>query len=139
MKIDEGVIRKIIDHAKNDAPLEACGYLGESEGVIVEAYPMKNIDQSGEHFSFAPEEQFAVVRQMRGKGQRAAAVYHSHPSTPARMSNEDLRLAVDKSITYVIVSLTGNNDEIKAFRFKDGQFCNDEIYRVGYNRISEDP
>lgn len=41
-------------------------------------------------------------------------MYHSHPATPPRMSEEDIRLAYDTSITYLIYSML--TDEIKAFQ-----------------------
>lgn len=34
IKIDAAVISGMIDHAKKDAPIEACGYLAEKDGVI---------------------------------------------------------------------------------------------------------
>ena len=42
---------------------------------------------------------------MRKDGERPRAVYHSHPSSPARMSEEDLRLLIDPSFSSVIISL----------------------------------
>ena len=83
LKISEKVISGIIAHAKKDAPIEACGYLAEKEGVIIHQYRMKNADASDIHFSLDPEEQFDAVRDMREKGFKLAAVYHSHPATPA--------------------------------------------------------
>ena len=74
-----------------------------------------------EHFSFEPAEQFATVRQMRAAGVRLRAVYHSHPATPARPSPEDIRLANDPSLSYVIVSLAGLQPDVKSFRIRDGQ------------------
>lgn len=84
-------------------------------------FRLKNVDASPEHFSFAPAEQFAAVRQMRAAGVRLRAVYHSHPATPARPSIEDIRLANDPALSYVIVSLAGELPEVKSFRIRDGQ------------------
>lgn len=49
------------------------------------------------------------------------AVYHSHPATPARPSAEDIRLANDPSISYVIVSLAGPEADVKSFLIHNGQ------------------
>ena len=82
---------------------------------------MENTDSSGEHFSLNPEEQFAVVKDMRTRGIKLMAVYHSHPETPARPSVEDIRLAYDPGLSYVIVSLADGIDTVKSFRITDGK------------------
>ncbi len=43
-------------------------------------------------------------------------VYHSHPESPARLSEEDLRLLNDPLMVYVIVSLMTEKPDTKAFR-----------------------
>jgi len=115
----ETVLAELIEHARRDAPLEACGYLGGKDGIITVCYPMKNIDSSGEHFSLDPEEQFSVFRDIRKNNKTLAAVYHSHPDSPARPSVEDIRLAYDPDIHYVIVSLMGGVESVNSFLIKD--------------------
>lgn len=116
MEMCKSVYEKIIEHARREMPLEACGYLGGNERTVLEVYSLTNIDKSGEHFSFDPKEQFEAVLAMRKKKQRAVAVYHSHPETPARPSQEDIRLAFDPEIIHVIVSLAAAEPEVRAFR-----------------------
>lgn len=116
MKIARRILDRIIEHAKKDAPIEACGYLACRESIITASYPLRNMDKSGEHFSFYPEEQFAAVRDARSKNLQICAVYHSHPNTPARPSDEDKRLAYDPDILYAIVSLAGGRQEMKIFK-----------------------
>jgi len=41
--------------------------------------------------------------------------FHSHPSTPARQSKEDIRLAYDPSASYLILSLAEDIPVLKAF------------------------
>jgi len=115
LRITSDVLADIVAHARQEAPIEACGYLAEKDGLTSRAYRMTNADASSEHFSLAPAEQFATVRAMRQDGYRLRAVYHSHPASPARMSEEDIRLAVDRSLSYVIVSLAGPEPVVKAF------------------------
>ena len=51
---------KIVDHAKNGLPNEACGLLGgyvEGEKrVVTDVYLLRNVDESREHFSMDPAE-----------------------------------------------------------------------------------
>src|SRR5665811_1505202 len=89
--------------------LEACGYLAGEGAEVKEYIIMTNTDKSAEHFSFDPKEQFAAVKTARVKGQTLIAVCHTHPASLARMSQEDIRLANDPSVKYVILSLLDGN------------------------------
>ncbi|OGV74165.1 MAG: hypothetical protein A3K19_21065 [Lentisphaerae bacterium RIFOXYB12_FULL_65_16] len=91
--------------ARRVAPLEACGLLAGREGHATTCYELVNADGSSEHYSMRPEEQFAAAKDMRAKGQKLLAIWHSHPASPARMSDEDLRLAYTPGVVYVILSL----------------------------------
>ncbi len=127
LKIQREARDAIIHHARRDAPLEACGYLAERDGVVVQHFPLTNADASEEHYSLKPEEQFAALRQMRSAGLTLRAVYHSHPASPARPSEEDIRLAHDPGISYVIVSLLNGEDRMKSFRIADGTAATEEM------------
>lgn len=121
MKIKKEVVERLFAHAQKEKPREACGYLAGRNGVITVSYVLSNIDKSSEHFSFDPKEQFQALKDARSKGLEILAVYHSHPKTPARPSEEDIRLAYDPDILYAIVSLAQDKRDLKAFRIKDRQ------------------
>ncbi len=126
INIKEQVLERIVAHAEKEAPIEACGYLAGKNGVITKHYELTNVDQSPEHFSFDPEEQFNVLKQVRNEGLEIMANYHSHPATPARPSQEDIRLAYDPAISYFIVSLAGN-PKIRSFKIKNGVVTQQKI------------
>ncbi len=119
VNIKKQVIESILAHAEKEVPVEACGYLAGENGVITKHYELTNVDHSPDHFSFDPAEQFNVVKQARNENLEIMANYHSHPASPARPSQEDIRLAYDPGISYFIVSLAGN-PEIKSFKIKNG-------------------
>ena len=127
LTISKQILTQIFDHAKADLPNEACGYLAGKDGVVSIAYSLTNIDHSPEHFSFDPAEQFKTVKDARNKELEILANYHSHPSTPARPSVEDIRLAFDPTISYVIVSLAESEPTIKSFKIRDGNVEPEEI------------
>jgi proteasome lid subunit RPN8/RPN11 len=108
---------EIARQAETELPNECCGYLaGKRSGAtitIATRFPMTNMDASPEHFSFDPAEQFAAVRAARTEGLELVANYHSHPETPARMSAEDIRMANDTSIVYLIYAVI--EKRLKAF------------------------
>ena len=127
VRITEAVRAAMVEHARQDAPVEACGYLGAKDGIVMACYRMKNIDASGEHFTLDPEEQFSILRDMRKNTIQLAAVYHSHPATPARPSVEDIQLAYDPDIHYVIVSLMDGEERVRSFRIRDSRVENEDI------------
>jgi len=116
VKILERVIRQLVLEAKKESPVEACGYLAAKNGVITYAYALTNIDASSEHFSFDPKEQFAALRNIRLRGLEICAAYHSHPASPAWPSLEDIKLAHDPGMLYVIISLVENKEDVRAFK-----------------------
>ncbi len=120
--ITESTYQSILSQALRDAPIESCGYLlGTDKETATENYPMTNVDHSDEHFSFDPKEQFAVLKYARQKGLKIVGNWHSHPASPSRPSQEDLRLAFDPSILYFILSLAGEQPVLNAFRIEQGE------------------
>ena len=119
IKIPQSVYDEVVAHALKDNPIEACGYLAGINGEVKYVIPMKNTDESNEHFSFDPQEQFDAFKKTKSEGLRLIAVYHSHPETPARPSEEDIRLAYDPNVSYVIVSLASETPVMKSFLIKN--------------------
>lgn len=116
IRIPERIVADMVAHARAEAPLEACGLLAGVGDTVREIYRMANVDASAEHFSLDPREQLAVLRHARAEGFAVLGVYHSHPETPARMSDEDLRLAVTPGVRYVVLSLRDpGRPEIRSF------------------------
>lgn len=125
MIINQNVIEEMIAQAQKDAPNETCGYLLGADDVVTENYWMENIDHSSEHFSFAPKDQFAALKYARSKGLRILANWHSHPASPSRPSQEDLRLANDPTIRYAILSLH-EGIHLNSFKILNGEVINKE-------------
>jgi [CysO sulfur-carrier protein]-S-L-cysteine hydrolase len=105
LEIPKCIYAKLVEQALREAPQEACGILAGRDSCACVHYEMTNADQSREHFSMVPEEQFEVIREIRARDQEMLAIYHSHPDTPARPSQEDTRLALTPDVVYVILSL----------------------------------
>jgi [CysO sulfur-carrier protein]-S-L-cysteine hydrolase len=125
--IPKEIIDEIIEQAKNGLPEEICGYLAGNDRKVTRRFPLTNVDHSPEHFSFDPAEQFKTVKEARNADLEILANYHSHPETPARPSQEDIRLAFDPTISYVIVSLAAELPDIKSFRINKGEVDKEEI------------
>lgn len=101
--------------------MEACGLLAGRRGRVARLYVLTNADRSPVHYTMLPDEQFAAVRDMRERGLRLLAIWHSHPGAPAGFSQEDLRLAYTPDVVYVTLSLLHPEaPEIRAFEVVNG-------------------
>lgn len=117
---------KIVEHARECLPEEACGLIAgietEDTKEIREVYLLTNTDHSNEHFALDPKEQLAAVKDMRAKKLKPLGNWHSHPETPSRPSEEDKRLAFDSRASYLILSLMDREHPVlNAFCISDGK------------------
>lgn len=136
LQISKSDYKKIIAHAKEHLPEEACGLIaGSKDGdvkKIEKVYLLTNIDHTNEHFSMDPKEQLAAVKDMRANNLAPLGNWHSHPESPARPSEEDKRLAYDPTVNYLILSLMNIEEPVlKAFDIdKDRNVTVEEIVIV---------
>lgn len=116
IKLPGNLYKSIEKAALDGRPEEICGLIGGTiEGgdkIIKEVYHLENIDHSNEHFSMNPKDQLAAVKDMRSKGLVPLGNFHSHPESPSRPSDEDKRLAYDKTASYMIISLSDENNPV---------------------------
>ena len=128
IEIPHAIHSDMIAHAQEGFPLEVCGILGGIGDTVSANYRMTNSDASNEHFMMEPREQFAVVKELRAKGLSMLAIYHSHPETPARPSEEDIKLALTPDVSYLIISLAdAAAPVIKSFKISSGIVQNEPI------------
>ncbi len=105
LAIPRSVYEGLLAHARAAAPIEACGILAGTGARVQVFHPRTNTDASTDHFMMSPREQFAVAKAIRAAGHVLLAVHHSHPASPARPSDEDIRLAATPGVVYTILSL----------------------------------
>ena len=121
LEIPDYIFDDMLEQARAEAPIEACGILAGNDGQVEKFYKMTNIEHRRDHFMMAPAEQFAAVKDIRSTSLDMLAIYHSHPETPARPSAEDIRFALMPGMIHVIVSLQGDNGPVmKGFQIEGG-------------------
>jgi proteasome lid subunit RPN8/RPN11 len=131
LEIPQDILDEIVEQAKAELPNEACGILAGQSRRVRKLYKMTNTDRSGVHFMMAPTEQFEVARAMRAAGLEMLAVYHSHPETPARPSDEDIRLALTPGAAHLIVSLQDRDrPSVMGFEIGHGHVAEIDIHPV---------
>jgi proteasome lid subunit RPN8/RPN11 len=132
VRLPAAAYAEMLRHAERGLPNEVCGLIaGETRGdvkLVRRVYPLSNPDASPSHFSVDPREQLAAVRDMRARGLAPLGNFHSHPGTPARPSQEDIRLACDPQASYLILSLAGR-PALKAFHI-EGSRATEEALEI---------
>jgi proteasome lid subunit RPN8/RPN11 len=115
------ILDAMILQAEAEDPIEACGLLSGQERIVRDIHELTNADNSEDHFSMLPAEQIAVAKKVRVAGTEILAVYHTHPASPARPSEEDIRLAFTPNMVYLILSLMLPwRPELRGFCIQDG-------------------
>jgi proteasome lid subunit RPN8/RPN11 len=141
---------RMAEHGRRNLPNEACGLLAGSmdleNGIktVEKVFLLSNPDQSPEHFSIDPREQLQTIQEIRRLGLTLLGNFHTHPSTPARPSQEDQRLAHDPNASYLILSLMGEEAVVKSFHMErtdrilspGGERAGEENGSEGGNRIA---
>jgi proteasome lid subunit RPN8/RPN11 len=128
---------EISAHCKKSLPNEACGLLGgvidsSNNKIIKKVYLLRNIDNSSEHFSMDIKEQFKVIADIRKNGWSLIGNFHSHPETPSRPSEEDIRLAFDPNLSYTILSLANKEEVVfNSFIIEDNKVSKEQLIVVG--------
>lgn len=112
----------MVAHARREAPRECCG-LGIGRGErVTRVVPITNLAQSNAHYEADPRELIRHFREMDQADEELVLIYHSHPVSPPRPSQTDLRLAFYPETAYLIVSLANaRRPECRAWQLVDGQ------------------
>lgn len=122
---------KIVAHAKANLPEEACGLIAghDEDGVrvIEKVYLIENVDHTNEHFTITPKAQLEAIKNMRQNGLKPLGNWHSHPESPSRSSQEDIRLAYDSSASYLILSLMNEEPVLHSFHVENGQSTKEDL------------
>ena len=134
IKLKKSDYDRIVEHAKKEAPVEACGLIaGEISGedrIIKKVYILTNTDHAEEHFTLDPKEQLAAVKDMRAEGLIPLGNWHSHPVSPSRPSDEDKGLAFDSSASYLILSLMNDEPVLNSFHIEGDTATKEELVIV---------
>jgi proteasome lid subunit RPN8/RPN11 len=122
LEIPEDLLRGVIEHARQEYPLECCGILAGKNGKISKVYSMENMDKSSSSYLMAPEQQLRVFQEIEEEGLELSAIYHSHPHSPAFPSQRDVDYAFHPDSLILIISLMDQEaPEIGAFRIENGK------------------
>ena len=122
MVVPAEIRRALAEHARAEAPNEACGLIA-FRGEVAERYiPATNAAESPYRFELEPRDPLDFFLEDEGY---ELAVFHSHLSGPARPSRTDVEnVGLWQGRPYMILSL--GRDELRAWRIRDGQVAEEE-------------
>ncbi len=125
-----GLLEQLIEQAKANYPLEACGLLVGS-GSATRFIPMENILASSSAYEMDPGKLISTLRDLRSTGEDLQAIYHSHPHGPARPSKSDIERAYYPEAAHLIVSLADlERPQAAAFRIIEGKVLEIEVHAI---------
>lgn len=131
IRMDFHLYDELIAYAAEHLPEEACGLIAgtedESGRHIKKIYYLENIDHAEDHFTLDPKDQMAAIKDMRSLGLKPLGNWHSHPSSPSRPSQEDIRLAYDSKASYMILSLMAQNPVLNSFHIEGGDWSKEDL------------
>jgi proteasome lid subunit RPN8/RPN11 len=132
IEIYPDVLAAVIEHARQDAPLECCGLLVGVPGRVEEGVRTRNVRASERAYLIDPVEHLAVMKRVRGAGRAVLGAYHSHPRSPAIPSPTDLAEAHYEEFLYLIVSLADPAaPDVRAYRLNGRNFVPVTLVPVG--------
>jgi len=116
----------VLDHARADAPLEACGAFvgervesGDGGGVVRRVTAVRRVpnvaDAPRVRYELDPEATLAVFDEAEASGMEVVGFYHSHPSGPSRPSATDREHARWPGRVYVVASLAARPPTLDAW------------------------
>lgn len=137
LRMSPALYDEIVTHCQRQHPKEACGLLAgaatgpaSEEPVVVQVYPMTNVEDSPIGYAMDPKEQLRIEKTMRQRQQRMIGIYHSHTASAAYPSSVDVSLALSPALSYVLVSLQDRaRPEFKSYRI-DGTAITPEPWRL---------
>jgi proteasome lid subunit RPN8/RPN11 len=122
LEIPEELLKRVIEHARQQYPLESCGILAGKDGRITNFYPMVNTEKSSSSYLMEPEEQWRIFQEMEREGLELSAIYNSHPYTAAFPSQRDVDNAFYPDSLILIISLKEKSaPQIAAFQIEEGR------------------
>jgi len=115
----------LVEHAREEAPNECCGYVRATDGVVEEVVRSEN--PRGSPYGFELDSKSLLATNELDDEGYEVGIYHSHPRSPAEPSQTDINLAYYPHWTYLIVSLKDGDPVVRAWHIADGQVTEEEV------------
>ena len=116
VRIEQRMHDAVIQHVMESMPNEGCGLVAFDDDRPVKLFPGRNVLESPSRYRMADIEVLRAVDDMSRQGWWLGAIYHSHPTSPAKPSLTDLAEANWPDALMMIVSLMDEQPVLRAWR-----------------------
>ncbi len=117
MVVPQEIRAQLLEHARAEAPNEACGLIAFRDFVAERYLPGTNRLRSPYRFELVPNDPKDFFLEDEGY---ELAVFHSHPETEPRPSRTDIEnIGLWEGRPYLILAL--QSDELAGWRIQDGR------------------
>lgn len=121
LRVPAYLLDAAIKDARAQHPQECCGFFSGKDGKPTDFIPIRNVHPDPERFfEMSVQDTLVAFRRMDETGTDPLVVYHSHTSVGTELSGSDIRLAVDLSLVYLVVSTARSSAQpsFQAWRIK---------------------
>jgi len=123
---------EILDHARADAPREACGVLvgerDDDERRVEAVRQVPNVAPAPRVTDeLGPEATMAVFDEAEATDRDVVGFYHSHPAGPSHPSETDTEQASWPDYVYVVASLAARPPTLDAWLWTGDAFERDDV------------
>lgn len=129
LRLADHAYARLVAHAYDGLPLEACGLLGGDPltGRVSVFYPCRNAAESSRVYTVDPRDHLRADRDAAQRGLEIIGVVHSHTHSEAYPSPTDVEQAPDPSWHYVIVSLKWEAPVLRSYRIVEGAVTEEPV------------
>ena len=127
LRLDPAHMAGMQSHVHACLPLEACGLLAGSAGVVEAVLPVRNAAASPVRFRMDPIEQLRALDWIESQGLELVGIFHSHPAGPDTPSATDVAEAA-YAVVYIIWSYAQGNWKADGYWIYDGRFSAVQLY-----------
>ncbi len=111
-------LRQTLVHLKGVLPNEGVGLWGGRNGRVAQVWPLENVHKvPAQRYEADPQALIGALQRLRQAGHELVAIYHSHPTGPARPSETDRSQAFWR-VPYVIFDM--QSCEFRAYFLPEG-------------------
>ena len=128
LTLPRSYVDEIVAHAQEENPNECCGVIAGENGVAMRLFKAVNAEHSPYRYNIDSHELLKIYREIDDSGWEMMVIYHSHTHTPAYPSPTDLNLAGYPEAYYLLVSLTWDSPDIRAYRIIDGAVSQETLF-----------
>ncbi len=129
MVIAQGLLDRIVAHARREAPNECCGLIAMREGVVTAVAEAENLAASPFRFEVDGLELHHRLTEIEDRGDELGAIYHSHTRSEPYPSQTDINFAAGwPGVEWIIVGLRRDGEpRVRSYRIEDGRVSEVEL------------